>query len=71
MRRFLLRLVLGRWTYEYMCRSLAADPRLRNAHMADIVIRSDGRERRIEADWLKTLYRICIGNPPRVPKPLA
>jgi hypothetical protein len=58
-RRFLLRLALGRRTYAYLCRSLAQDPRLPRAYMADIIVRKDGRERRIEADWLKKLARIC------------
>lgn len=57
-KRLLLMLVLGRRTYKYMCGSLKADPRLRNCRMADIVVRKDAVEKRVEADWLKTLYRI-------------
>jgi hypothetical protein len=57
-KRLLLRLVLGRRTYKYMCGSLKADSRLRNCRMADIVVRKDAVERRVEADWLKALYRI-------------
>lgn len=68
MRRFLLRLILGRRTYRYMCQSLGQDRRLPKAYTADIVIRKDGRERRVEADWLKKLARICGPDlPPPVP----
>jgi len=57
-RRLLLRWVLGKSAYNYMCRSLAYDPRLRNCRAVDIIIRKDGLERRIEADWLKKLRKI-------------
>lgn len=60
-RRLLLRLVLGKRTYEYMQRTLAADRRLRTAYTVDIVIRKDGRERRLEADWTKALATIVLG----------
>lgn len=56
--RILLRLILGKRTYHYMCGSLSQDSRLRTAKFADIVIRKDGREKRVEADWLKKLARI-------------
>jgi hypothetical protein len=55
MKRFLLKYILGKRTYEYMCRTLSQDPRLRQARLADIVVRKDGREVRIEADWLRNL----------------
>jgi hypothetical protein len=54
-KRFLLRLALGKRTYAYMCRTLSQDPRLPRCRLADIIVRQDGREVRIEADWLKTL----------------
>jgi hypothetical protein len=56
-RRFLLRLVFGKRTYNYMCRTLEGAP-LRGCHFADIVVRSNGRDVRIEADWLKKLKGI-------------
>lgn len=57
-KRLLLRLALGQRTYQYMCRTLSQDPRLRHARLADIVVRKDGREVRIEADWLKNLCKL-------------
>ena len=48
---------LGDTTFYYMVRSLQRDPRIRYAHTVDIVIRKNGLERRIEADWLKKLAR--------------
>jgi hypothetical protein len=57
-RRFFLRLALGRRTYQYMVRSITQDPRTRRARQVDIVVRKDGLERRIEADWVKSLARI-------------
>lgn len=57
-RRFLLRLVMGQRTYDYMVQSVLADRRCFNAKAVDIVVRKDGREKRIEADWIKKLYRI-------------
>lgn len=65
-RRIGLRLILGRRTYAYMCSTLGQDRRLPRARMADIVVRKDGREVRVEADWLKTLARICM---PDLPEP--
>lgn len=58
MKRFLLKYILGKSTYEYMCRTLSQDPRLRSAKLADIIVRKDGRETRIEADWLKDLAKL-------------
>lgn len=59
-RAWLIRLALGKRTYEYMRRSLERDPRLRGCKLADIVVRQDGRERRIEADWLRNLAKITL-----------
>lgn len=55
LRYWLMCLLWGRRTTDYMIRSLSQDPRLPRAKMADIVVRKDGHEVRIEADWLKTL----------------
>jgi hypothetical protein len=60
-RRFLLWLALGPRTYDYMSRVLREDARLRTCRLADIVVRKDGVEHRIEADWLKTLATIIMG----------
>jgi len=60
-RKLLLRLALGKRTYLYMCRSVQHDPRTRTAKEVDIVIRKDGMERRIEADWVKSVARIIWG----------
>jgi hypothetical protein len=57
-KRLLLRLALGGRTYDYMCRTLSQDPRLPRCRLADIVVRKDGKEIRIEADWLKKLCKI-------------
>ncbi len=57
-RKWLLRLALGSRTYRYMCRTLSQDPRLPTCKLADIVVRKDGGEVRVEADWLKTLVKI-------------
>lgn len=66
-RRLLLRLAIGKHTYEHMRISLAQDPRTRRARLVDIVIRKDGVERRVEADWLKTLARLVL--PKQSPAP--
>jgi hypothetical protein len=58
LKRLLLRLALGRRTYAYMCRSLSQIPGLRRCRSADIVVRKDGTERRVEADWLKKLCQL-------------
>lgn len=63
-RRFLLRLALGKSTYEYMCESVLHDPRTRRARSVDIITRKDGREVRVEADWVKTIARIV--QPPEI-----
>lgn len=57
-KRLLLRLAMGFGTYNYMCRSLKNDKRLPYARLADIVVRKDAKETRIEADWLRNLARI-------------
>lgn len=44
--------------FGYVVRSLQADPRIRNPNTIDIIIRKDGVERRIEAQWLKELARL-------------
>lgn len=63
MKRFLLRCALGRRTYDYMCRSINDDKRSPRAYEIDIVVRKDGVEKRIEADWVKTIAKI-INNIP-------
>lgn len=62
-RRLLLRLALGSHTYDYMRQSLRSDPRTRTARLVDIVVRKDAVERRVEADWCKTIARIIDGAP--------
>lgn len=57
-RAWLLRLALGRHTFDYMLRSIKADHRTPAAKLVDIVIRQDARERRIEADWVKRIAQI-------------
>lgn len=44
--------------FVYAVRTLQSDPRLADAHTVDIVVRKDGVERRLEADWLKALARL-------------
>ena len=56
-KRLLLRIVFGK-SYDYMARSLIHDPRIKNARLIDIVVRKDGLEKRMEADWLKKLAKI-------------
>jgi hypothetical protein len=60
----LLRLALGDATFHSMARSLKQDPRIATAHNVDIVIRKDGVEHRIEADWLKEFAKIVEGVEP-------
>jgi hypothetical protein len=57
-KRFLLKLILGKRTYYYLCASLGYDHRLLRAHTVDIVVRKDGQEVRVEADWIKKVARI-------------
>lgn len=57
-KKLLLRIAVGFGTYDYMRRTLMYDPRLPRCKLADIVVRQDGREVRIEADWLKNLSKI-------------
>lgn len=45
-----------------MARTLSHDHRIRSSKLVDIVVRKDGIERRIEADWVKTLAIIVLGN---------
>lgn len=61
----LLRLALGNRTFEYMNRSIKADKRTPGARLVDIVVRQDGREERIEADWVKYIARIIKHSPPK------
>src|SRR5215468_5397703 len=56
-RCLLLRLALGRRTFEYMLRSIKNDPRTPSAKLVDIVVRQDAREIRTEADWIKVIAK--------------
>lgn len=56
-KRLLLRIVFGK-SYDYMARSLAHDPRIKTARLVDILVRKDGLEKRLEADWLKKMAKI-------------
>lgn len=58
LRRLLLRLALGRQRYIYMTNSVLSDPRTPRARSVDVVVRRDGVERRIEADWIKFIARL-------------
>lgn len=62
-RCWLLRLALGRSTFNYMLRSIKADIRTPGARQVDIVIRQDAVERRIEADWVKYIARMAYHLP--------
>ena len=55
---FLLRIALGDELFNRMARGLLADPRLQDPHTIDIVVRKNGVDKRIEADWVKQLARI-------------
>lgn len=57
-RRQFLKIALGPYTYKYMTESISRDRRTKNAKTVDIVVRKDGQERRIEADWVKDIARI-------------
>ncbi len=58
LRILLLRLALGERTFNYMVRSVQHDKRTPGARLVDIVVRQDGVEKRIEADWVKKIARI-------------
>lgn len=62
-RTWLLRLALGRHTFDYMLRSIRNDKRTPHARLVDIVVRQDAREVRTEADWVKTIARITSLTP--------
>jgi hypothetical protein len=66
LRKCLLWLALGPRTYRYMAGTVRADKRCRNARMVDIVVRKDAVERRIEADWVKTIAQILDPQPPLI-----
>lgn len=57
-RTLLLRLALGSRGFDYMNRTIKFDKRTPGARLIDIVVRQDGREERIEADWVKTIAKI-------------
>lgn len=57
-RSLLLRLALGERTYNYMLKSIKYDKRTPGAKTVDIIVRQDGREERIEADWVRTIAKI-------------
>lgn len=54
-RMWLLRIALGPGTFDYMLRSIKSDKRTPGAKLVDIIIRQDGHEERIEADWVKKI----------------
>ncbi len=56
-KRLLLKIVFGK-SYDYMARSLVHDPRIKTAKIVDILVRKDGSEKRLEADWLKEMAKI-------------
>ncbi len=56
-KRLLLLIIFGK-QYDYMARSVMFDNRVKTAKLVDIVVRKDGIERRIEADWIKNLAKI-------------
>lgn len=57
---YLLRIALGDELFNLMERGLLGDPRLRDAHTVDLVVRKDAIEKRIEADWVKQIARIVL-----------
>ena len=59
LRRTLLRFILGHDTFADLMKALRTRG-LRQAHTIDVVMRIEGREVRIQADWLKALARIFI-----------
>lgn len=62
-RTWLLRMALGRSTFDYMLRSIRNDIRTPGARLVDIVVRQDAREIRTEADWVKTIAQITYHLP--------
>lgn len=62
-RCWLLRLALGRDTYNYMLRSIKNDPRTPGARLVDIVVRQDAKEVRTEADWVKRIAQLAYHLP--------
>jgi hypothetical protein len=71
LKRFFLWAALGPDTYNYMYRSLTHCDVKAQYKYADIQVRKDGEDwHRIEADWLKTLAKICVPQPkrPKLPK---
>jgi uncharacterized protein len=58
LKNYLLKRILGKRTYYYMCRSLQRAPNMKHAHYVDINVRIDGQDRGVEADWLKPLQRL-------------
>ena len=69
LRRALFWLALGPYTYDYMRRSLGWDTRLRTARTVDLIVRKDGTEKRVEADWAKTIARCVLPKPPPLKLP--
>lgn len=61
LKRLLLRLVFGK-NYDYFRRTLCYVP-MRGSHYVDIVVRIGGRDRRVEADWLKKLQGLFLPPP--------
>lgn len=57
-RALLLHLALGTNTFRYMVRSIKYDTRTPSSRWVDIVVRKDGVEERIEADWVKNIAKI-------------
>jgi hypothetical protein len=52
---------LGEGQYQYMVRTLNQDARTPVARDVDVVVRKDGIERRVEADWLKPIAKLVKG----------
>jgi hypothetical protein len=58
-KRLLLKLILGKRTYEYMLKSLFLY-RINAASYTDIIVRLNGADKRIEADWLKNINKLVL-----------
>lgn len=54
--RVLLRIAFGPSLVRYMEKSVRFDPRTGSARWVDIIVRKDGHEIRVEADWVKHIY---------------